>query len=268
MKRFQIATAVGLLTALFWANGGAQQGPDYGKNDGKPKDGTERQTAQVWKGSPLGPDGAFEDPGRAAQLHIEKVMDEMGLKEGSVVADVGAGGGWFTMLAAKRVGEKGTVYAEEINTDYTRFIENRATNAGFKNVKTILGALDDPKLPENKLDAVLILNAYHEFEQPLSMLRKIKAALKPGGRLAFIERDTDQLRLDAEDAYKKTGKIKRRVTEQNDDNPRTDDHRLALPVIERETASVGFQKIQSDGIKRRSLFVCRRKTRRKITAFR
>jgi ubiquinone/menaquinone biosynthesis C-methylase UbiE len=224
---------------------GAQQGPDYDKNERKPEDGTARQTAQVWKGSPLGPGGAFEDPGRANQLRIEEVMDMMGLKAGSVVADVGAGGGWFSMLAAKRVGEKGTVYAQEINPEYTRFIENRATNAGYKNVKAILGTYDDPKLPENKMDAVLILNAYHEFEQPLAMLRKIKTAMKPGGRLAFIERDTDQLRQDAETAYAQTGKIKRRVTEQNDDNPRTDDHRLAMTVIEREAATAGFKKYKS-----------------------
>ena len=237
------ALALGV-TALFLPCG-AQQGPDYGENGRKPEDGTARQTAQVWKGSPLGPGGAFEDPGRANQLRIEQVMDEMGLKAGSIVADVGAGGGWFSMLAAKRVGETGLVYAQEINPEYTRFIGNRASNAGYKNIQTILGTYDDPKLPENKMDAVLILNAYHEFEQPLAMLRKIKTAMKAGGRLAFIERDTDQLRRDAEDAYRQTGQIKRRVTEQNDNNPRTDDHRLALPVIERETASVGLKKLKA-----------------------
>lgn len=238
-------SAFGLAIVAFCAISKAQEGADYGKNNSKPQDGTTRQTAQVWKGSPLGPGGAFEFNGREQQLHIQQAMDEMGLKEGSVVADIGAGGGWFSMLAAKRVGEKGTVYAEEINPDYTRFIENRAKNMGFTNVKTILGSLDDPKLPENKLDAALILNAYHEFEQPLSMLRKVFVALKPGGRLAFIERDTEDLRREAEDAYQKTGKIKRRVTEQNDNNPRTDDHRLALPIIEREAALVGMKKLKT-----------------------
>lgn len=234
-----------LLSAGLLLNATAQEGPDYGKNPKKPQDGTVRQTAQVWQGSPLGPDGAFEFPGRAEQLKIEQSMDLMGLKAGSVVADVGAGGGWFTLLAARRVGPQGMVYASEINPEYTKFIDNRVANAGYKNVKTILGTLDDPKLPENKMDAVLILNAYHEFEQPLAMLRKIKAAMKPGARLAFIEKDDDNLRREAEDAYAKTGKIKRRVDEKNDDDPRTDDHRLALPIIERETLSVGFTKYRA-----------------------
>ncbi len=239
------SAAILILAASLLPHVVAQQGADYGKNPVKPADGTARQTAQVWKGSPLGPDGAFEDPRRAEQLHIHKVMDLMGLKLGSVVADLGAGGGWFSMLAAKRVGEKGTVYAEEINAEYTKFIANRAANEGFKNVKTILGTPDDPKLPENKLDAILVLNAYHEFEQPLAMLRKVQTALKPGGRLAFIERDTDALRAEAEDAYKQSGKIKRRVDEKNDDDPRTDDHRLAMPIVVREAESVGFRKVQS-----------------------
>lgn len=215
----------------------------------QPQPETARQTADIWKGSPTGPGGAFEDKDRAAMLRIELVMNLMGLREGSVVADIGAGGGWFAMLAARRVGEKGTVYAQEINEEFIKYIARRAEKEGFKNVKTILGTADDPKLPEGKLDAVLILNAYHEFEQPLTMLRKIKLAMKPGGRLAFIERDDDQLRLWAEEAYRKTGKILRRVDDKPDNNPRTDDHRLALPITLREAESVGFKKYRVSELK-------------------
>jgi hypothetical protein len=110
-------------------------------------------------------------------------------------------------------------------------------------VRTILGTTTDPKLPPNSADAVLILNAYHEFEKPLAMLKKIRAGMKPNGRLAFIERDDEQLRREAREAYAKTGKIKRRVDERPDKDPITDDHRLAREIVEREAASVGFKRV-------------------------
>lgn len=206
-------------------------------------DGTARQTAGVWQGSPLGPDGSFEDPNREYYLRLLEVFDAMGIQKGSVVADIGAGGGWLTVHLANRVGESGTVYAEEILKKYTIFIEKRADKAKLKNIVTILGTYTDPKLPQSTLDAALILNAYHEFEQPIAMLRKIYASLKPGGRLGFIERDSDELRREAREAYAKTGKIKRRVTESRDDNPLTDDHRLAVDVVEREATEAGFKKV-------------------------
>jgi ubiquinone/menaquinone biosynthesis C-methylase UbiE len=207
-------------------------------------DGTQRQTAHVWTGSPLGPDGSFEDPNREYTLRLNDVFDAMNIKQGSAVADIGAGGGWLSVRLAKRVGAGGTVCAEEILKKYTDFIDKRAQKAGLKNIKTILGTTTDPKLPESTLDAAIILNAYHEFELPLVMLRQIKNALKPGGRLGFIERDTDELRREAREAYAKTGKIKRRVTESRDKDPYTDDHRLAADVIEREAAQVGLKKVQ------------------------
>lgn len=206
-------------------------------------DGTQRQTASVWTGSPLGPDGAFEDPNREYTLRLPEVFDALGIKQGSKVADIGAGGGWLSVRLSKRVGDSGTVYAQEILKKYTDYIEKRAQKAKIKNIKTILGTPTDPKLPQNSLDAVIILNAYHEFELPLLMLRRIQAAMKPGARLGFIERDTDELRREARKAYEKTGKIKRRVTESRDKDPKTDDHRLAADIVEREAAAVGFKKV-------------------------
>lgn len=206
-------------------------------------DGTVRQTAHPWDGAPTGPGDAFETPGRDQLLRIEHVMDEMKIGPGAAVGDIGAGGGWFTVRAARRVGPKGMVYAEDILPTYTAYIAKRAQRAGLKNVRTILGTVNDPKLPGHKLDAVLFLNAYHEFAQPLDMLRKVRAALKPGGRLAFIERDNDDLRREARDTYAKTGQIKRRVDDTNDNNPYTDDHRLAREIVEREAASVGFRQL-------------------------
>lgn len=265
------ALVLALLGALNWpvsqaseaTPGNASAPPRYAQRDRKRKpkatptatplpkvpgakpDGTTRQTAKPWTGSAYGPGDAFEDRDRHNQLRIESVMNDLKMGPGSVVADIGAGGGWFTMIAARRVGSKGIVYAEDILPKYTKFIERRAKREGLNNVRTILGTVTDPKLPLNALDAVLILNAYHEFEQPLSLLRQVKAAMKPGARLAFIERDNEDLRREAREAYAATGKIKRRVDEQPDKDPLSDDHRLALEIVERETASVGFQKVTS-----------------------
>jgi len=208
-------------------------------------DGTARQTAHPWNGSPYGPANSFEYDGRAQVLRIAQVMDDLKIGPGSSVADVGAGGGWLTLIAARRVGAGGRVYAEDILPKYTRFIADRARRAGLRNVRTVLGTTTNPKLPRGVMDAVVILNAYHEFEQPLIVLRHIGASMKRGARLAFIERDSDELREQALQAIRETGQPKHRVDEQPDGNEFTDDHRLALPIVEREAAQVGFSRVTS-----------------------
>ena len=200
----------------------------------------ERKTAQPWTGSPL----QFEYPNRDQTLRIPAVFRALKIETGARVADVGAGGGWLSTRLAKQVGPKGTVYAEEILPRYVDFLNQRAKREKLPQMKGLLGTTSDPKLPAN-LDAVMILNAYHEFDRPLEMLAKIKASMKPGARLGFIERDNPELRRQAEDAYKKTGKIKRNVVEIPDGNEFSDDHRLALPIVEREAAEVGFVKVEA-----------------------
>lgn len=208
-------------------------------------DGTARQTAHPWNGSPRGPGDSFEYEGRAQVLRIEQVMNDMKVGPGSSVADVGAGGGWLSMILARRVGATGRVYAEEILPKYTRFIADRARREGLANVRTVLGTTTDPRLPAKTMDAVFILNAYHEFEQPLAVLRRVRAGMKSGARLAFIERDTDELRAQARQAIAQTGRPKHRVDEKPDGNEFTDDHRLALPLVELEASQSGFSKVKS-----------------------
>jgi predicted methyltransferase len=211
------------------------------KNAQVKPDGTARQTARPWTGSPL----EFEYANRDQTLRIQSVMDLMGIKPGSRVADIGAGGGWFVVRAARRVGPQGVVYAQEILPKFTTFIAQRARREGLRNVRTILGTTDDPKLPANTMDAVLVLNAYHEFEKPLAMLRQIRLAMKPGARLAFIERDEPELRRQAQEAYAKTGLIKKRVDEKPDNDPASDDHRLAREIVIREAVSAGFRLVKT-----------------------
>lgn len=218
-----------LLTALLWTPLYANPKPD----------GTVRQTASPWTGRA----DEFEYPGREKTLKLPQVMGDMGIKAGTRVADIGAGGGWLTVRLAMQVGPTGTVYAEEILPKYTAYIDRRAKLMKLNNVKTILGTTTDPKLPAGALDAVVILNAYHEFDQPLAMLKAIRAGLKPGGRLGIIERDDEPLRQEAREAYAKTGKVLRRIDEKPGNTLYTDDHRLAREIVEREAGQMGFRKL-------------------------
>ncbi len=130
----------------------------------------------------------FDSPGRDERLQINRVMDILGIASGKTVADVGAGSGWFTVRAAKRVGDAGTVYAVDINPDAIRYIEGRVGKENLHNVKTILGKPDDPMLPV-KVDAVLLLKTYHEVAQPITLMRNLKPRLAAGARVGVIDRN-------------------------------------------------------------------------------
>ena len=127
------------------------------------------------------------EPTRDSWQRPAYVMDELGIALGSSVADVGAGDGYFTMHVADRVGDKGTVYAVDISTRALATIDSKAAARGYKQVVTIQGVNDDPRLPEASLDAILIVNAYHEMIEFDAMLRAMHRALKPGGRLGIID---------------------------------------------------------------------------------
>jgi ubiquinone/menaquinone biosynthesis C-methylase UbiE len=131
----------------------------------------------------------FDSPGREERLQINRVMDVLGIAPGKVVADVGAGSGWFTVRAARRVGGGGLVYAVDINPEAIRYVEQRAKKEELRNVKTILGKADDPMLPAGSLDAVLLLKTYHEVAQPIALLQNLRAALRPGAKVGVIDRN-------------------------------------------------------------------------------
>jgi len=114
------------------------------------------------------------------------VMDALQIGEGSVVADLGAGGGWFTVRLARRVGPNGRVYAEDIQPEMVNAIQRRAQREGLRNVNTVLGTAVDPRLPEASLDAILIVDAFHELEQPVALLKNLARTLKPSGVIGII----------------------------------------------------------------------------------
>lgn len=161
----------------------SQQTPAPPKDDLK----IERPTSEPYTGDL----SIFEDPKREKNLQINRVMDILGIKEGSNVADIGAGSGWFTVRAARRTGEKGTVYAVEINKDYLKYIDGRAKRENLSNIRTVLGTEDDPKLPALSVDAVLILKTYHEIAQPVLVLSRARQAMRPNALLGIIDRNGD-----------------------------------------------------------------------------
>ena len=131
----------------------------------------------------------FESPGRDQRLQVNRVMDILGITPGKTVADIGAGSGWFTVRAARRVGDRGVVYAVDINPESIRYVDNRRRKEKLHNVKTILGKAEDPVLPADTVDSVLLLKTYHEVAEPVALLRKLRAALRPGARVGIIDRN-------------------------------------------------------------------------------
>ena len=128
----------------------------------------------------------LEGPDRAAWQQPDQIMDALLIAEGSTVADLGAGGGWFTIRLAGRVGPNGKVYAEDVQPEMIESIKRRVDRAQLKNVVPVLGTESDPRLP-GRLDAVLMVDSFHEMRQPVVMLRNVAAALKPTGRLGIVE---------------------------------------------------------------------------------
>jgi SAM-dependent methyltransferase len=137
----------------------------------------------------MGHEGAawLERPEREAEEMPDKLVAALGLKPGDRVADIGAGTGYITRRLAPAVAPSGAVYAVEIQQEMLDALTNRLAGVGITNVIPILGAVDDPKLPAAALDLIVMVDVYHEFDHPHEMVRAMCRALKPGGRLVFVE---------------------------------------------------------------------------------
>ena len=129
----------------------------------------------------------LERPERMEEERPDRVLAALDLKPGMMVADVGAGSGYYSWRIAERVGAGGTVYAVDIQPEMVRLLQQQMTQRGAANVKAILGTTTDPRLPAGTLDLALLVDVYHELEYPYEMLASITRALKPGGRLVFVE---------------------------------------------------------------------------------
>jgi len=130
--------------------------------------------------------GVLEGPDRVQWNKPDLIMDALNIADGSIVADLGAGGGWFTSRLAQRVGPKGLVYAEDIQSLMIEAIKRRVQRENLTNVRTVLGTTKDSRLPKG-LDAVVINFAYNEMEDPVALLKDAAASLKPQGRIGVVE---------------------------------------------------------------------------------
>ncbi len=130
--------------------------------------------------------GRLAPPDRDEWQQPERIMDALGIADGAKVADVGAGGGWFTLRLAQRVGPNGRVYAEDIQREMIESIGHAVERQGLRNVETILGTDTDPRLPPG-LGAVIMVDAYPYLSDPVAILHNIGTSLTPTGRLGVID---------------------------------------------------------------------------------
>ena len=135
----------------------------------------------------VGGAGWLERPEREDEEAPSKAIDLLELKPGMAVADIGAGSGYYASRIAKRVGPTGHVYATDIQQGMIDILERRIKGEGLTNMTTILGAADDPKLPPASIDLAIMVDVYHELQQPQVFLQRLKAAFKPNGRLVLLE---------------------------------------------------------------------------------
>jgi len=128
----------------------------------------------------------LEREGREREERTDLIIANLSLEDNSVVADIGAGTGYFSFPVARRV-PGGRVLAVDIQEEMLNIIEMRKKQAGIGNIETVLGSATDPNLPAETVDLAFIVDAYHEFSHPFEMSQAIFSALKPGGRLVLIE---------------------------------------------------------------------------------
>lgn len=168
-----VSLAVGLLVPAAWPQAAA------------PQANASRQTSTPYTGDLE----RFESPGRDQRLQIDRVMDLLGIQAGKNAADIGAGSGWFTVRASRRVGPTGAVLAEDINPLAIEAIGKRAIKENLTNIRTVLGRPDDPQLPPGSVDAVLLLKVYHEIAHPVPFMKALLPALRPGAKVGIIDRN-------------------------------------------------------------------------------
>jgi len=137
---------------------------------------------------PLG--GQYSSPNRDSIEQPGKVMEVTGVKPGMVVGEIGAGRGYFTFWLSRGVGEKGKVYANDIDRSALASIEQKCAEEKITNIETVLGTVDDPRLPRGSLDMVFIVNAFHDLERPLELLANLLPDLKPDATVVIMDRDS------------------------------------------------------------------------------
>jgi precorrin-6B methylase 2 len=178
-----------------------------------------REIAQV-----MGPGGIewLDRPAREEEEHPAKVIDALDLRSGEIVADLGAGSGYFTFRMAPKVGETGKVLAIEIQEAMLSTLRTRAAALKAANVEVVQGSESDPRLPATGVDLVLVVDVYHELAYPFEVMTKVREALKPGGRVVFVE-------------YRK----------EDPQVPIKEVHKMSVEQLEKEMSAVGLVRVRT-----------------------
>jgi ubiquinone/menaquinone biosynthesis C-methylase UbiE len=178
-----------------------------------------REIAQV-----MGPGGIewLDRREREEEEHPAEVLASLDLRRGEVVADLGAGSGYFTFRIAPRVGETGKVLAVEIQEAMLSTLRTRAASLKATNVQVVQGSEMDPNLPTRSVDLVLIVDVYHELAYPFEVMEKVRDALKPGGRVVFVE-------------YRK----------EDPSVPIKEVHKMSVKQLEKEMNAVGLVRVST-----------------------
>jgi len=129
----------------------------------------------------------LERPEREQEENTKLLIESLKFQPGEQVADIGAGTGYLTRRIAKKVSPGGRVFAVEIQQEMLEVLTNKLAGLGITNVVPVLGTISDPKLPTNSLDTIIMVDVYHEFDHPFEMTAAMSRALKPGGRMVFVE---------------------------------------------------------------------------------
>ena len=144
----------------------------------------------------------LERPEREAEEKPDLLVEALKLKSGDVVADIGAGTGYYSWRMASFVGDKGLVYAVDIQQEMLDLLAKRMAERKITNVKGVLGTITDPKLPPRSVDLVLMVDVYHEFDHPFEMMQAICQSLKPGGRVVFVEFRAEDPKVPIKEVHK------------------------------------------------------------------
>lgn len=155
-------------------------------------------------------------------MHLEQLFDYAALEKNNVVADIGCHEGYLTFHLSERVGDKGTVFAVDVREDRLSKLDDNLNEAKIKNVKTVLGDYDDPKLPRQAVDVAFLVDTYHEIANYKQMLFHIKNALKPNGKLLVLEKLKEQ----------HIGKSRQ---------AQANGHTLSINYVEKELKNAGFK---------------------------
>ena len=139
---------------------------------------------------------------RKVEEEPQLVLDQLGIEPGMVVCDLGCGNGFYTLQLAEKVGGEGQILAVDIQSEMLHELKNRAAQANLENIQLVLGEPDNPKLPDSKVDLVLMVDVYHEFSHPEEMLAAIRKALKPEGMIALVEFRAEDPRVNIKPLHK------------------------------------------------------------------